>query len=67
MITLFILSTLEGWPDTLNEVVDGGKDIRGPVYDNNITYVPFLFVIFIAVGSFLCVNLFIAIVNMNFN
>ena len=61
------MSTLEGWTDTLNQVVDGGKDTSGPIFNNNISTVPLLFVIFIAIGSFLCVNLFIAIVNMNFN
>ena len=61
------MSTLEGWPETMLQVVDGGKKDTGPILDNNATYVPALFLIFIAIGSFLCVNLFVAIVNMNFN
>ncbi|MFO0131199.1 MAG: ion transporter, partial [bacterium] len=39
----------------------------GPIYNNNLNWVPFLFVAFISIGSFFCINLFIAIVSMKFN
>ena len=67
LVTLLVTSTLEGWPDYLLTTVDGAKSDTGPIYNNNLEWVPFLFVAFISVGSFFCINLFIAIVSMKFN
>ena len=64
MISLFILSTLEGYPDYMQMAVDGTAN--GPVY-NSHEYVKALFIVFILIGSIFCVNLFIAIVGMNYN
>ena len=47
-------------------LIDGGKEDTGPVY-NNYAYVSYLFIVFIMVGSIFCVNLFVAIVGMNFH
>ena len=44
--------------------VDGTAN--GPVYNSN-EYVKALFIVFILIGSIFCVNLFIAIVGMNYN
>jgi hypothetical protein len=66
MVSLFVLSTLEGWPDYMYNLIDGGKEDTGPVL-NNYTYVSYLFIVFIMVGSIFCVNLFVAIVGMNFH
>jgi hypothetical protein len=66
MVSLFVLSTLEGWPDYMYNLIDGGKEDTGPVY-NNYAYVSYLFIVFIMVGSIFCVNLFVAIVGMNFH
>jgi len=44
--------------------VDGTAN--GPVY-NSHEYVKALFIVFILIGSIFCVNLFIAIVGMNYN
>jgi len=66
MVSLFVLSTLEGWPDYMYNLIDGGKEDTGPIFNNN-TYVSYLFIVFIMVGSIFCVNLFVAIVGMNFH
>ena len=66
MISLFVLSTLEGWPDYMFQNIDGATPEEGPIKDNNY-FVFYLFVIFIMVGSVFCVNLFVAIVSMNFH
>ena len=66
MISLFVLSTLEGWPDYMFSNIDGNIESTGPIKNNN-PYVFYLIVIFIMVGSVFCVNLFVAIVSMNFH
>ena len=66
MVSLFVLSTLEGWPDYMYTTIDGGKEDTGPIMDNN-AWVSALFIIFIIIGSIFCVNLFVAIVGMNFH
>lgn len=66
LVSLFVLSTLEGWPDYLYEVVDGNDKERGPTPDNH-NYVKYLFVIFIFIGSIFCVNLFVAMISLKFD
>jgi len=58
------MSTLEGWPDYMQQALDASID--GPKIDNN-QFVIALFVVYILIGSIFCVNLFIAIVGMNYN
>ena len=64
MISLFIISTLEGWPEIMTISQDGGD--TGPIKDNN-GYIKVLFIAFILIGSLFCVNLFVAIISMNFH
>ena len=66
MVSLFVISTLEGWPDYLFQNIDGASATTGPIYNNNY-YVIYMFMSFIMVGSIFCVNLFVAIVSMNFH
>ena len=66
MISLFVLSTLEGWPDYLYQIIDGASAETGPILNNN-TFSFGFFLIFIIIGSFFCVNLFVAITSLNFN
>jgi hypothetical protein len=35
MISLFVLSTLEGWPDYIFELIDGGTNATGPIKNRN--------------------------------
>ena len=66
MVSLFVMSTLEGWPDYMSSNIDGAGADTGPIPDN-IPYVQYMFVFYIMVGSIFCVNLFVAIVSMNFH
>jgi hypothetical protein len=63
MISLFVLSTLEGWPDYILLLIDGGPDY--PIQDNQMYTIP-LFIVFIMFGSIICINLLIAILSINF-
>ena len=62
--SLFVLSTLEGWPDYMYNLIDGSLD--GPI-KNNQMFVIVYFIVFILIGSIICINLFIAIISINFN
>ena len=61
-----MLSTLEGWPDYIFELIDGDYADVGHVMDNN-NFVAIYFFFFIIIGSVVCVNLFVAIVSINFS
>ena len=65
MISLFVLATLEGWPDYCFQLIDGGKPDVGP-YKDSYPFVAYLFIAFIMIGSIFCMDLFTAIVGMNF-
>ncbi|MFO0131248.1 MAG: ion transporter [bacterium] len=45
--------------------MDANDSIYGPTTDNNL-YVTALFVIFIMIGSIVCVNLFVAMISLKF-
>ena len=65
LVALFVLSTLEGWPDYIFYLIDSGPPTTGPILDNKpVVYLFFFF--FILIGSVICVNLFVAIISMNF-
>jgi hypothetical protein len=64
MLTLFVLSTLEGWPNYLFYFVDA--DESGPIRDNSYYFVLF-FIVFIFIGSLFLLNLFVAIMSFNYN
>ena len=64
MLTLFILSTIEGWPNYMYEFIDGYED--GPNKDSN-QWVIFYFVVFILIGSMFLLNLFIGVIFLNYH
>lgn len=63
MLTLFVLSTLEGWPNYLFYFIDASSE--GPVKDNYPLMILF-FVVFIFVGSMFLLNLFIGVIFLNY-
>jgi hypothetical protein len=65
MITLFIISSLEGWPDIMYNAVDGTEYELAPEKDKN-PFAAYYFIVFILIGSFFFLNLFIAVVYYNF-
>jgi hypothetical protein len=66
MITFFELATLEGWPNTLLQIVDSqGVDI-GPKKDNRLQ-ASILFIVFIFIQTFFVMNLFVSVIVDKFN
>ena len=66
MLTLFVLSTLEGWPDYMIFFMDAGDDENSAPIINNNPYTFIFFVVFIFVGSLFLLNLFIGILFLNY-
>lgn len=65
MLTLFIISTLEGWPDIMYQAVDATNIDQGPEL-NAAPYNAYFFVIFIFIGSFFFLNFFIGVIFLNY-
>jgi len=66
MISLFVLSTLEGWPDYLILWTDAGDDFdSGPIL-NNYPYIFLFMVAFIFVGALFLLNLFTGVLFLNY-
>ncbi len=65
MITLYIVSSLEGWPDVMWQAVDASDQNTGPIKDVNWP-ASYYFVAFILVGSFFFLNFFIGVLFLNF-
>ena len=61
MITLFVVSSLEGWPDIMLNAVDATEHELAPNVNENPA-AAYYFVCFILIGSFFFLNLFIAVV-----
>ena len=66
LVSLFVLSTLEGWPDYLLQLQDGNFADIGPTLNNHSSVV-FPLILFIFVGSIFCVNLFVAMISLKFD
>jgi hypothetical protein len=64
MLTLFVLSTLEGWPDYMFNFIDA--DDNGPKYNNNLYMIAY-FMVFIFIGSMFLLNLFIGVIFLNYH
>lgn len=65
MLTLFIVSTQEGWPDIMYQAVDGKGVEVGPELDAS-PLAAYFFVIFIFVGSFFFLNFFVGVIFLNY-
>lgn len=66
LVTLFASSTAEGWNQVLYAAVDAtGPDMQ-PVRDNNL-HIFFAFALFMIIGAFFMMNLFVGVVIDNFN
>lgn len=66
MVTLFIVSSEEGWPDIMYTAIDATDIGLSPVRDYN-PLAGLYFVSFIFVGGFFFMNLFIGVVFEQFN
>lgn len=66
MLTLFNVASLEGWPDVMIAAVDTVSEIdEGPKQEASVE-LGFFFVIFILVGSFFLMNLFVGVLFMKY-
>ncbi|GAB5365090.1 hypothetical protein AAMO2058_001026900 [Amorphochlora amoebiformis] len=65
VLTLFEVSSLEGWPRVMHRAVDIDGPGKAPKRDNQQIYALY-FVAFIVVGSFLVNNLFVGVVIRSF-
>lgn len=66
MITLFVVSSLEGWPDIMFYALDFTGPDKGPAYNNSPEYMVY-FVAFILIGSFFLLNFFIGVLFLEYN
>merc|ERR1719272_292781 len=66
MLTLFEISTTEGWVDVMYSGTDTRGPYKQPVRDTSEIWA-FFFVIFILVGSFFILNLCVGVILDNFN
>jgi hypothetical protein len=66
MITLFVLSTMEGWPTIMYNSMDGNDEDTGP-QKGALYGVSWFFVAYIFVGSLILINLFIGVIGYRFN
>jgi hypothetical protein len=66
MMTLFIVSTLEGWPDIMINSVDSTEKDKGPSYEANTNYMYF-YIVFIMLGSFFLLNFFIGVLFLKYS
>uniref|UniRef100_A0A914IAD7 Voltage-dependent L-type calcium channel subunit alpha n=1 Tax=Globodera rostochiensis TaxID=31243 RepID=A0A914IAD7_GLORO len=65
MISLFVVSTFEGWPDLLYVAINSNEEDRGPVH-NARQPVAIFFIAFIVVIAFFMMNIFVGFVIVTF-
>ena len=65
MVTLFILTTMEGWPDILGAAMDANDPEVGPEFMASSTNGIF-FIVFILVGSLFLMNMFVGVIFVQF-
>uniref|UniRef100_A0A8C5XIE4 Voltage-dependent L-type calcium channel subunit alpha n=1 Tax=Microcebus murinus TaxID=30608 RepID=A0A8C5XIE4_MICMU len=65
MMSLFTVSTFEGWPQLLYKAIDSYEEDRGPVYNNRVGMAIF-FIIYIILIAFFMMNIFVGFVIVTF-
>nr|XP_032819302.1 voltage-dependent L-type calcium channel subunit alpha-1D-like [Petromyzon marinus] len=65
MMTLFTVSTFEGWPQFLYRAIDSSKEDIGPIYNNRVEMSVF-FIIYIIIIAFFMMNIFVGFVIVTF-
>lgn len=65
LVTLFEISTTEAWTSVTYAAVDSTEEDMQPIRDNALVRVWF-FILFMMVGAYLVVNLFVGVVVDNF-
>jgi hypothetical protein len=66
-VTLFVVASLEGWPDVLMQAYDTpDKTYYGPSYNNKVGNAIIFFLLFIVIGSFFFLNMFVGVLFLKF-
>ncbi|XP_068394681.1 voltage-dependent L-type calcium channel subunit alpha-1S [Eschrichtius robustus] len=65
MMSLFTVSTFEGWPELLYRAIDSHEEDKGPVYNNRVEMAIF-FIIYIILIAFFMMNIFVGFVIVTF-
>ncbi|CAN8004779.1 unnamed protein product [Ixodes pacificus] len=65
MLTLFTVSTFEGWPDLLYVAIDSNAEDHGPMH-NYRPLVAVFFIVYIIIIAFFMVNIFVGFVIVTF-
>jgi len=65
LLTLFAVSTFEGWPDLLWMSIDTSKENQGPIY-NNKPLVAIFYITYIIIIGFFMINIFVGFVIVTF-
>ena len=65
MMTLFIVASLEGWPDIMYQAIDVTRKDNGPKKEGSPANSGF-FIIFILIGSFFFLNFFIGVLFIEY-
>ncbi|XP_004578840.2 voltage-dependent L-type calcium channel subunit alpha-1S [Ochotona princeps] len=65
MMSLFTVSTFEGWPQLLYKAIDSNQEDMGPVYNNRVEMAIF-FIIYIILIAFFMMNIFVGFVIVTF-
>ncbi|XP_004862314.1 voltage-dependent L-type calcium channel subunit alpha-1S isoform X1 [Heterocephalus glaber] len=65
MMSLFTVSTFEGWPQLLYKAIDANAEDVGPIYNNRVEMAIF-FIIYIILIAFFMMNIFVGFVIVTF-
>ncbi|KAI2520863.1 voltage-dependent L-type calcium channel subunit alpha-1S [Homo sapiens] len=65
MMSLFTVSTFEGWPQLLYKAIDSNAEDVGPIYNNRVEMAIF-FIIYIILIAFFMMNIFVGFVIVTF-
>uniref|UniRef100_A0A3B4TTY0 Voltage-dependent L-type calcium channel subunit alpha n=1 Tax=Seriola dumerili TaxID=41447 RepID=A0A3B4TTY0_SERDU len=65
MLTLFTISTFEGWPRILYKAIDSNLEDKGPVYNNRVA-ISIFFIIYLILIAFFMMNIFVGFVIVTF-
>uniref|UniRef100_A0A8C5M5R3 Voltage-dependent L-type calcium channel subunit alpha n=1 Tax=Leptobrachium leishanense TaxID=445787 RepID=A0A8C5M5R3_9ANUR len=65
MMSLFTISTFEGWPDLLYRAIDSHSEDMGPIYNYRVEIAVF-FIVYIILIAFFMMNIFVGFVIVTF-
>uniref|UniRef100_A0A4W6ED95 Voltage-dependent L-type calcium channel subunit alpha n=1 Tax=Lates calcarifer TaxID=8187 RepID=A0A4W6ED95_LATCA len=65
MLTLFTISTFEGWPKILYKAIDSNSEDKGPVYNNRVA-ISIFYIIYLILIAFFMMNIFVGFVIVTF-